>query len=124
MPEDVLPDADDGVPERIPLPTEAAELTRAREFRRRFFADATDREWNDWRWQLRNRIRDLEKLERITTLTESERSVIEQIGGRLPVGITPYYAAQMDLSDPNDPIRVTLVPQGAELLKGDRKSVV
>lgn len=118
MPEDVLPDADDGVPERIPLPTEAAELTRAREFRRRFFADATDREWNDWRWQLRNRIRDLDKLERITTLTESERSVIEQIGGRLPVGITPYYAAQMDLADPTDPIRVTLVPQGAELLKG------
>jgi lysine 2,3-aminomutase len=118
MPEDVLPDADDVVPERISLPTEAAEPTRAQAFRRRFFPDATDREWNDWRWQLRNRIRDLDKLERIVTLSDDERGVIEQIGGRLPVGITPYYAAQMDLSDPLDPIRVTLVPQGAELLKG------
>jgi lysine 2,3-aminomutase len=118
MPEDVLPDADDGVPERSPLPTEAAEPTRAREFRRRFFPEATEREWNDWRWQLRNRIRDLDKLERIVALSDDERGVIAQIGGRLPLGITPYYAAQMDLNDPMDPIRITLVPQGAELLKG------
>lgn len=118
MPEDVLPDADDGVPERLTLPSEAAEPTRAQGFRRRFFPDATDRDWNDWRWQLRNRIRDLDKLERIVELTDDERGVISQIGGRLPVGITPYYAAQMDLSDPHDPVRVTLVPQGAELIKG------
>jgi lysine 2,3-aminomutase len=118
MPEDVLPDADDGVPERLTLPSEAAEPTRAQGFRRRFFPDATDRDWNDWRWQLRNRIRDLDKLERIIELTDDERGVISQIGGRLPVGITPYYAAQMDLSDPHDPVRVTLVPQGAELIKG------
>src|SRR3546814_7526166 len=29
----------------------------ARAFRRRFFPAATPEQWNDWRWQLRNRIR-------------------------------------------------------------------
>ena len=43
--------------------------------------------------------------------------VIEQIGGRLPVGITPYYASLMDTTDPADPIRRTIVPVAMELTK-------
>lgn len=124
---DVLPDPDEGVPERESnshldshLPGDAAqgEPSQSRRFYRRFFPEATPQQWNDWRWQLRNRIRDLSSLDRIVELTDDERGVIAQIGGRLPVGITPYYASLMDLSDPKDPIRLTLVPQGAELLKG------
>ena len=59
---DVQPDADDGVPERSPtslLEAEAEEPSAARRFQQRFFPDATAAQWNDWRWQLRNRIRDL-----------------------------------------------------------------
>lgn len=118
---DVQPDADDGVPERSPtalLEAEAEEPSQSRRFQQRFFPDATPAQWNDWRWQLRNRIRDLAQLERVVALTDDERGVIEQIGGRLPVGITPYYASIMDLDDPEDPVRKTLVPQGAELLRG------
>jgi lysine 2,3-aminomutase len=128
---DVQPDADDGVPERSSaslLDGEADEpildggrsfgASQSRRFQQRFFPDATPAQWNDWRWQVRHRIRDLAELERIVPLTDDERGVIEQIGGRLPVGITPYYASIMDLEDPADPVRVTLVPQGAELLRG------
>jgi len=118
---DVQPDADDGVPERSSaslLDGEADEPSQSRRFQQRFFPDATPAQWNDWRWQVRHRIRDLAELDRIVPLTDDERGVIEQIGGRLPVGITPYYASIMDLEDPADPVRVTLVPQGAELLRG------
>ena len=34
------------------------------EFRRRYFPGVKTAEWNDWRWQNRNRIRSLEQLER------------------------------------------------------------
>lgn len=117
---DVLPDPDDGVPERDSssiLDHETEEPSQSRSFQRRFFPDATAAQWNDWRWQLRKRIRDLSALERIVKLTDDERSVIEQIGGRLPVGITPYYASLMDPSREDDPIRRTIVPQGMELVQ-------
>jgi len=118
MPE-VLPDADEGVPERESTPLDSEDPARAARtsFQRRMFPQATDQQWNDWRWQLRNRIRDLESLDRLVELTPDERGVIEQIGGRLPVGITPYYASLMNPDDPLDPVRRTLVPQGAELLR-------
>ena len=42
-------------------------------FRRRFFPDAVDAEWNDWRWQMRNRIKDLPTLARIVQLSDDAR---------------------------------------------------
>src|SRR5690242_18415004 len=39
--------------------------SRSRDFRRRFFPQATEADWNDWRWQSRNRIRKLEQLDRM-----------------------------------------------------------
>ena len=36
---------------------------QTRAFRKVFFAGATDQEWNDWRWQLRHRVRTLDQLE-------------------------------------------------------------
>src|SRR3546814_4128342 len=41
----------------------------ARAFRRRFFPAATPEQWNDWRWQLRNRIRSQAHLERVFELS-------------------------------------------------------
>ena len=42
-------------------------------FRKRFFPAAKSTEWNDWRWQNRNRIRTAEQLERMLRLTDDER---------------------------------------------------
>jgi lysine 2,3-aminomutase len=91
---------------------------RSAEFRARFHPDATAAEWNDWHWQLQQRYRDLPGLARILELTLDETTTITRIGGRLPVGITPYYAALMRADDPNDPIRRTMVPVGDELVRG------
>ncbi|MDP2839600.1 MAG: hypothetical protein Q8O11_06040, partial [Syntrophales bacterium] len=46
--------------------------SRTRAFRKRFFPDTTLKEWNDWHWQLRNRIRDAETLGRMIHLSEDE----------------------------------------------------
>lgn len=82
-------------------------------FRRRFFPDATAREWNDWRWQLRHRITDLEGLERIFRLSDDEREAVRKLN-RLPLGITPYYASLLDPDNPSHPLRRTKIPTLAE----------
>ena len=86
----------------------------SRSFLRRFFPGTTLAEWNDWKWQLRNRIADLHSLERIVELTEDERSAILRHEGALPLAVTPYYASLIDANDPLQPIRRTVVPVNAE----------
>ena len=81
------------------------------------WADVPTEEWNDWRWQLKHRIRDLDGLERVVVVTPSERAALSRHGRTLPLGIPPYYARLLDRVDPEDPLRKTVVPQSAEWLK-------
>lgn len=83
---------------------------QARSLLKRAFPEAAAADWSDWRWQLRNRVRNLEGLERVLQLSDEERLAIEKLGDRLPVGITPHYAALMNALDPSDPLRRTMVP--------------
>jgi len=90
---------------------------RSRAFRRRFFPDASATDWNDWRWQLRHRIRDLAGLSRVIQLSEDERSAVASHAGPLPVGITPYYASLLSETDPAQPLRRTHIPVNGEYLR-------
>jgi len=90
---------------------------RAKAFRKRVFPGVSAAEWNDWRWQTRNRLRTLSQLERAFHLSEEEREAIRRHQGSLPVGITPYYAAQMGESDPTEPLRRTHIPVLGEYLR-------
>ena len=85
-------------------------IGRITEFRKSFYPQVAEQEWCDWRWQLRNRIRDLEGLERILELSDSERQAVQRRTDTLPVGITPYYLALMDVDNLQDPLRRTMVP--------------
>lgn len=89
----------------------------SRAFRRRFFPEASAEEWNDWRWQLRSRIRSLAQLEKIFRLSADEHDAIARHKGSLPVGITPYYASLMDRDDAEEPLRRTHIPVGQEYLR-------
>lgn len=88
-----------------------------RAFRRRFFPETTSAEWNDWRWQLKNRVRDAETLARFLHLSEGERAAIARHRGPLPVGITPYYLSLIDPLDPEQPLRRSVVPVLQEYLR-------
>ena len=74
-------------------------------FRRRFYRDATARDWNDWRWQNRNRVRTLADLARMIRLTDEEMAAIQRHEGPLPIGITPYYASLLDEHDATQALR-------------------
>lgn len=89
----------------------------SRAFYRRFYPDTSTVEWNDWRWQMRARIRTLSELSRIFRLSDDERSAVERHEGSLPVGITPYYASLMGLSDAREPLRRTHIMTGDEYVR-------
>jgi lysine 2,3-aminomutase len=83
-------------------------------FRKAFFPHATSAEWNDWHWQLNNRIKEIDQLSRIIRLSEDECSAIARHTGPLPVAITPYYASLLEENNPLQPLRRTVVPVNAE----------
>lgn len=89
----------------------------AKAFKSRYFPDVPLTSWNDWRWQMRARIRSLSELERIFALSNEERDAVTSRDGGMPVGITPYYASVMDVDDPFDPVRRTHIPVGQEYIR-------
>ncbi len=90
---------------------------RSRAFRDRFFPEASDADWLDWRWQVRNRIKSLAEVERIFALTEEERDAVARRSGSLPMGLTPYYASLMTLDGPSAGLRRTHIPVGQEFIQ-------
>lgn len=73
----------------------------------------------DWREQLRNSATTLEDLERVLVLTDDERAALRTLeengkGNGLPLGITPHFLSLIDRNDPNDPLRIQLVPRTSE----------
>lgn len=87
---------------------------RTQSFRKTYFPDVTTSEWNDWRWQLRNRIVHLHQLERFLHLNGTERTAIVSHRTGLPLAITPYFASLLDPHDPAHPLRRTVVPTAEE----------
>ncbi len=83
---------------------------RSMDFLRRYYPDASLANWNDWRWQNRNRVRTLADLARMIELSDEESEAIRRHTGSLPVGITPYYASLLDPQDPAQGLRRTVVP--------------
>ena len=83
-------------------------------FRKRFFPQATNAEWNDWRWQLRHRITHPIELQRIIRLSDDERRAMTHGHSSLPVAITPYFASLLEENDSFQPLRRTVVPVMAE----------
>ncbi len=79
------------------------------------FADIPAQQWNDWRWQARNRIANLTDLKKYITLTPEEEQGIEKCLATFRMAVTPYYLSLIDLNDPHDPIRKQAIPSVDEL---------
>lgn len=87
-----------------------------RDFRHvKLWKDVTDSQWEDWEWQVKNRITTVEDLQKVLPLTEDEKEAINQCLKSLRMAITPYYATLIDPDDKDDPIRKQSVPSMKEL---------
>ncbi len=79
------------------------------------FLDVPAEQWNDWHWQVRNRIETLDELKKYVRLTAEEEAGVAATLGKLRMAITPYYLSLIDMDDPFDPIRKQAIPTSAEL---------
>lgn len=76
--------------------------------------NATEKQWNDWKWQLANRITTIDELDQVINLTDEERMGVKASLEKLRMAITPYYAMLMDPNDLNCPVRRQAVPTISE----------
>jgi glutamate 2,3-aminomutase len=78
---------------------------------------ATEDDWNDWKWQVRNRISSVEVLAKIIKLSQAEFKNIIKVQNKYRWGISPYYASLID-EDKLNPVRLQAVPSILELSEG------
>lgn len=71
-----------------------------------------------WREQLRAAARTTADLERALVLAEDERAALRALDahGGLPLGVTPHFLSLMRADDPNDPLRLQVIPRVSETL--------
>ena len=79
------------------------------------WSDLPEDYWNNWGWQLRNRITTLQQLESHMTLTEQERKGCQFANQKLALAITPYFFNLIDREDEDCPIRKQVIPRGDEM---------
>lgn len=80
------------------------------------FSNVSQTDWDDYRWQLRNRLTTLADLEEVLHLSAGQRQELSSCFERFRVSISPYWASLMDPDDPRCPIRLQAVPSPAELV--------
>ena len=82
--------------------------------RKELFPNVTDEQWNDWKWQVKNRIETYEELSKYFTFEPEEAEGIKKALAKFRMAITPYYLSLIDPNDPYDPIRRQAIPAGPE----------
>ena len=75
------------------------------------YRDVSPEDWNDWRWQMRNNIRDVETLSKVVPLSEAEKADIGEVLKIFRMAITPYYASLIDPDNPACPVRLQAIPR-------------
>lgn len=96
-----------------PVQTEDRHLKAFRSAGRGYWANVSDADWNDWRWQLKHRVTKVAQLERLMpTLTPEERAGAILAGeSKLSMAITPYFFNLIDAGDEFCPIRRQVIPR-------------
>lgn len=94
---------------------ERSKLQFLKQFRsagRGYWSDVSNAQWNDWHWQLKNRITSLAQLQKfMPTLTPEEHAGTVLSDTKLAMAITPYFFNLIDPVDENCPIRRQVIPR-------------
>jgi lysine 2,3-aminomutase len=98
-------------------PTEVEEEPPSTKFthKHQFFSHIRDEDWNNWKWQFRNRITTVEELVRYISLSVNEQTQLKLVTTKYPLSITPYYLSLINPLDPDDPIRKQAIPSFQEI---------
>jgi lysine 2,3-aminomutase len=78
------------------------------------YMDIPAEQWNNWHWQLSNRLNKASDFEPVLKLTEAERKALDA-RDLFRVDVTPYFVSLINPDDPNDPIRRQVIPTAGEM---------
>lgn len=79
------------------------------------FKNVTTDEWNNWKWQFANAIKDIFTLKKVIDIDEKYEADIKNCLKKFKMGITPYYASLMEKKYDRCVIRLQAVPAVDEL---------
>lgn len=79
------------------------------------YFNISETQWNDWTWQLKNRINNADQLNDIFHLSLPQYTQIMEISKKFRFAITPYYLSLINNFDETDPIFLQSIPQYQEL---------
>ncbi len=78
------------------------------------YAGIPRRQWNDWRWQIRNRLTNVDDVIRVLNPSEEIVEGIKTAAKYFRMAVTPYYAGLIDLDNPYCPIKAQSIPSANE----------
>jgi lysine 2,3-aminomutase len=84
--------------------------------RARLYPDVSDEQWNDWKWQQKNRVTTLEEITRLFSVDEFSSARLTDIFELYRTAITPYYLCLIDFDNPIDPLRLQSAPSVEEMV--------
>lgn len=77
------------------------------------------KKWKDWKWQIRNTVKDIATFEKLTGIrfTKEERDSIDKTIELFPLSVTPYYLSLIDTEGyMSDPVFHQSFPSPSELM--------
>ncbi len=86
------------------------------QFRAKHFPQATDKQWNSWRWQIQNSYTQFNKLSEVIDVSHIDDVEFLSKSRKLPLRITPYYASLLDNKGIDYAIAKSIVPSKKELI--------
>ena len=111
----ILSHMDSSPGKQPPADDSAGALSKMKEFHptpRGPWAEVSEDDWADWRWQLKNRVTDLEQLRgHLPNLTAAETDGARLANTKLAMAVTPHYFNLIDVDDPDCAIRRQVVPR-------------
>ena len=69
-----------------------------------YWPDVSPELWNDWKWQLKNRVTSLAQLEQHLELSDEERNGVLLSGTKLALAVTPHFFNLIERDNPDCPI--------------------
>lgn len=79
-----------------------------------YWPGVASEQWNDWKWQLKNRVTSLAQLEQHLVLSKEERAGVLLSGNKLALAVTPHFFNLIERDNPDCPIRRQVIPRMEE----------
>ncbi|MBN1474573.1 MAG: KamA family radical SAM protein [Syntrophaceae bacterium] len=84
------------------------------------FDNATSRDWQDWRWQLKNRFTKISHIKKLFGEDFSHTRILDKITGIYPMAVTPYYLSLIKNNISDDPVAAQCIPDMREITLGQK----